>query len=1072
MLERRYAATFVAIFLIGITFASTLCFAAKPADSDTDLVSPRYERPYKMLENKRVDAESGVTLAWYNVNERYSGKSSEFIAREFLRAHKQEIGNLDGFEDFQLVTVKESSGGTHVHMQQVYEGIPVYRAFLNVSMASDKILMAIINPYPGITLTSLVPSFSAEEAHEKTKQALRGAQPDLSDPETELVAYRDQDGDDHLAWHVSFASMNPMGDWEVLWDAHNGELLEVIDRMCYVDGSGHVFNPDPLTTAETTYGGSYSDNNDADCDELNDERFQVDLLDLTQSGDEYELAGPYVELADFESPYTTPVTAADPDAFNFTRSESGFEDVMVYYHIDHAQRHLQELGFDNVQNGPIQCDPHGLDGADNSHYIPATNRLAWGEGGVDDAEDADIIYHEYGHAIQHDQIPNLGGGHSGALGEGFSDYWAGTFSARQSDYHDTWFANWDGHNPYWDGRVLDYAGVYPDDWLGGANIHHDGQIWSSCLWSIRDDIGADIADAVVIQAHFYWAYGTTVEDAAQTLLTADQQLNGGANFTAIAIACYNKGFIDTPPITGVVAGNVWDDFSEEALEGATISIEEGGAVQSDEQGYFIIQNQPIGDWVITISKTGYNDFTDTITVTDGDTTEVFAYLTRPRIVPVPEALSFDINEDDILDTLLVLSNEGIGETMWSLQWRVQDAEQVIPWTLDGDFDIMEASGDTRLTGTAILDGLIAVAGGNGNVNPNKIYFFNAAGDMVAEVDQPTTSFYGFYDLASDGELLYGTEYDWIIGFDTSGEILDSIPAPFDVNRGITYDPDHDWFWCSNGASDMVAVDRDGVIQNEISIDRNIQAVGWYPFDPEGMPLYATTATGGVPRIYRVNPETGDSEIIEDYASTDNGVVIVGADCGTGIEGMENTWVFPVVLIDAGQTIGQLKLYKLGNAVAYADVFPKYGTLDASQADTLALSFDATGLSRGYYYSFLDIIRPGLEDTTTVPVTMYVHSVGTDDTALPSVFSLSSAYPNPFNPSVAWQIELPGQADLSIRVFDILGRQVAQLTYGMLSAGKHQLEWNTHGDLASGIYFARIQSEAYNVNKVERLLLIR
>ena len=44
---------------------------------------------------------------------------------------------------------------------------------------------------------------------------------------------------------------------------------------------------------------------------------------------------------------------------------------------------------------------------DNSFYSPATRKIKYGSGGVDDAEDADVILHEYGHAIQDDQVPRL-----------------------------------------------------------------------------------------------------------------------------------------------------------------------------------------------------------------------------------------------------------------------------------------------------------------------------------------------------------------------------------------------------------------------------------------------------------------------------------------------------------------------------------------------------------------------------------------------------------------------------------------------------------------------------------------
>ncbi len=1059
------------VFFVG-SLAVPVLAAKAPDRQGAPLASPPRERPYVMQQDRRVDASTGVTLAWYRVDEEYEAASPEAAARKFLLAHTGEIGGLQGDSDFELIEVKESPGGIHVHLRQVYAEVPVYRGYVNVSLAGNTVLMALANPYPGIDLTSTTPSISAQEALSRTRNHLRGAGPDLNEPSMKLVVYRDKAGEDHLAWAVAFATMDPMGDWEVLWDAHSGELLDVIDNMRYIDGGGVVFDPDPLTTAEVNYGGAYSDNNDADNDELNNERFPVTLLDISQNGDEYELEGPYCELLDFESPTIAPATASHPDSFNFTRSQSGFEDVNVYYHIDHAQRHLQELGFDNIQNGPIECDPHGLNGADNSHYIPAVNRLAWGEGGVDDAEDADIIYHEYGHAIQHDQVPNWNGGHTGAMGEGFSDYWAGTFSARVSDYHDTWFANWDGHNPFWNGRVLNYGGVYPDDWQGGYNIHHDGQIWSNCLWMIREDIGADLTDAIVIQAHFYLGYGATVEDGAEALIQADQQLNGGANYEAIAGAAYAKGFLETPPIVGTVTGAVWDDFAQDPIEGAIVSIQEGGITETDEDGLFILHNQPVGDRPITVTANGYNTFLDSVEIVQDDTSEVYAYLTRPRIVPTPEEISFEINDTDQLDTLLFIQNDGEGEMAWALQWREEGMTPPTPWTLEEEVDVLEATGDPRLRGAAVVDGMIAVAGGNSNDNPNKIYYFNAAGDLIGQSDQPTSSFYGFYDLASDGEILFGSEYDWIVGFTADGEVTDSIPGPHDANRGLAYDPQHDWFWCASGSENIRAVDRDGVVQWDLEHSLNIQALAWFPYDPAGKPLYATTAVGGVPRIHRIDLDTGESEEIVEMGDFEPGRVIVGADCSSEIEGFENYWVFPLVEIDAGQTFGELSLFTLASAVNYADAAPTFGSLETGGNDTLSLYFNPSGLAQGYHYLNLDIARPGTDDVVTVPVTMYVHSVSAEEAGLPDQFTIEPAWPNPFNPSVQWTVRTPMSTDLRIRIYDRLGRLVADLHPGRMTAGEHRLSWRAPATLASGVYFARIQAQSVNLQRVEKLVLLR
>ncbi len=76
---------------------------------------------------------------------------------------------------------------------------------------------------------------------------------------------------------------------------------------------------------------------------------------------------------------------------------NNFKEVIVYYHIYDVQRYIQELGFDNIMNKSIAVNIDGRSD-DNSHYSPAEKSLTFGTGGVDDAEDGEIILHEYGHA--------------------------------------------------------------------------------------------------------------------------------------------------------------------------------------------------------------------------------------------------------------------------------------------------------------------------------------------------------------------------------------------------------------------------------------------------------------------------------------------------------------------------------------------------------------------------------------------------------------------------------------------------------------------------------------------------
>lgn len=92
-----------------------------------------------------------------------------------------------------------------------------------------------------------------------------------------------------------------------------------------------------------------------------------------------------------------------------------------------------------------------------------------------------------------------------------------------------------------------------------------------------------------------------------------------------------------------------------------------------------------------------------------------------------------------------------------------------------------------------------------------------------------------------------------------------------------------------------------------------------------------------------------------------------------------------------------------------------------------------------------------------------------DTRPTGGFSLSQNYPNPFNPSTVISYEVPAPGRVVLRVYDVLGREVATLVDGMQQPGRHAVTWNAAG-CASGVYFYRL--EAGQGLSTKRALLVR
>jgi hypothetical protein len=238
------------------------------------------------------------------------------------------------------------------------------------------------------------------------------------------------------------------------------------------------------------------------------------------------LSGAYVAVKSETGPAATNAGGG----FIFTRDQDQFEQVMAYYWITQAQRYIQSLGFGstlpavNRRQVAVRINQFG---GDNSFFRDTKTDITLGKGGVDDAEDAEVIVHEYGHSVQDAQVPGFGTtADSGAIGEGFGDYLAVTVSAAVAPTPDAaCVADWDSTSytttvPHCLRRV-DGTKHYPEDLAKPREVHADGEIWSRALWDIRQGLGAKVADTIIIRAQFGFAADTTMAAAAdQTIRTA------------------------------------------------------------------------------------------------------------------------------------------------------------------------------------------------------------------------------------------------------------------------------------------------------------------------------------------------------------------------------------------------------------------------------------------------------------------------------------------------------------------------------------------------------------------------
>ena len=109
----------------------------------------------------------------------------------------------------------------------------------------------------------------------------------------------------------------------------------------------------------------------------------------------------------------------------------------------------------------------------------------------------------------------------------------------------------------------------------------------------------------------------------------------------------------------------------------------------------------------------------------------------------------------------------------------------------------------------------------------------------------------------------------------------------------------------------------------------------------------------------------------------------------------------------------------------------------------------------------------LSTTVAGDVATSVLEPGSD--VLPKVFALQQNYPNPFNPTTTIQFALPTESQVVLKIYNLLGREVATLVNEELQPGKYKVDFEANG-LPSGVYFYRIQAGGFS--KTRKLTLLK
>jgi Secretion system C-terminal sorting domain len=209
------------------------------------------------------------------------------------------------------------------------------------------------------------------------------------------------------------------------------------------------------------------------------------------------------------------------------------------------------------------------------------------------------------------------------------------------------------------------------------------------------------------------------------------------------------------------------------------------------------------------------------------------------------------------------------------------------------------------------------------------------------------------------------------------------------------------------------------------------------------------------------------------------------------------WSGPSVYIDTFEIIefnyDYHRMYRTGNIdEIYTSVLPFLpNLLDTARIYRYAIvdaggfkSFNSSESPRGkiFYFTFkqgVGLYSVSMSDgCTCIPWYWTAHSlrsssitgvINSHEYLLSRNYSLNQNYPNPFNPSTTFSFNLPSRSFVSLKVFDLIGKEVATIVSEEMQAGNYSRQWNA-SDLPSGVYFYRLQAGSFAETK--KLILLK
>jgi hypothetical protein len=515
---------------------------------------------------------------------------------------------------------------------------------------------------------------------------------------------------------------------------------------------------------------------------------------------------------------------------------------------------------------------------------------------------------------------------------------------------------------------------------------------------------------------------------------------------------------------GTIRGTVTDAQTGLPMPNVVVSIDGYNYHDNtDSSGHYEIADVLIGTYSVSASKYRFNTSTVQNVLVELDSVETVDFALRhPEIALSTDRIQATVS-NEALDTSFQILNPGNGPLDYAISVFYSGDENPNPWDSISGIPVSTVTGDLQIMGCEFVDNEWWVTGGGGPGGENLFYRFSRHGEYLGSMPQPSTTPVGWFDLAYDGQYIYGSDNQNLVGVDHQGVPQVSIPTPVNPARAVAYDPATDHFWVTDYTQDFYEIDRQGHIVHQIpnsgTNELSVTGLAWDPTDPNGYKLYifSQNGTSRLTRVSRLHPTTQARETVADLPGLSG-----DRAGGCTITGGWNSTLLVFGGIFQNPAGDRMQIHEITFNTTWITVTPETFEVPGGDLRDVVLHLDPQTLMPDTYRVNLHIRSQVLDTLIILPVQLTVDTVTAVRSipgGIPQQFALHQNYPNPFNPTTTIRYDLPREGQTRLAVYNLLGEKVAELVNERQAAGRYEVRFDAAA-LPSGMYFYRLESGSF------------